>query len=177
VEFLLSSGLPTAPLPPASSILGPDLSEVFSKDKSTSLPPHRPCDCTIDLLPSITPPKGHLCSLSAPKREAIETYNNDALAARIICLSSSPAGAGFFFIGKKDGSLKPCIDYRGLNDITVKNRYPLPLAEPLSSPSSEVSNDEEGSSSVGRQLTPPRRRLRSRRRPCTIFWLWIPHLA
>ncbi|XP_048026370.1 uncharacterized protein LOC125255080 [Megalobrama amblycephala] len=36
-------------------------------------------------------------------------------------------GAGFFFVGKKDGSLRPCIDYRGLNNITVKNTYPLPL--------------------------------------------------
>lgn len=35
--------------------------------------------------------------------------------------------AGFFFVGKKDGSLRPYIDYRGLNNITVKNRYPLPL--------------------------------------------------
>ncbi|KAI2645965.1 Transposon Tf2-6 polyprotein [Labeo rohita] len=41
--------------------------------------------------------------------------------------SSSPAGAGFFFVKKKDGSLRPCIDYRGLNNITVKNTYPLPL--------------------------------------------------
>ncbi|WP_353799282.1 reverse transcriptase family protein, partial [Shigella sonnei] len=41
--------------------------------------------------------------------------------------SSSPAGAGFFFVKKKDGTLCPCVDYRGLNDITVKNRYPLPL--------------------------------------------------
>ncbi|KAG1924807.1 hypothetical protein F2P79_025921 [Pimephales promelas] len=38
-----------------------------------------------------------------------------------------PAGAGFFFVGKRDGSLRPCIDYRGLNNITVKNTYPLPL--------------------------------------------------
>ncbi|KAI3375755.1 hypothetical protein L3Q82_004053 [Scortum barcoo] len=36
-------------------------------------------------------------------------------------------GAGFFFVGKKDGSLQPCIDYSALNDISVKNRYPLPL--------------------------------------------------
>ena len=36
-------------------------------------------------------------------------------------------GAGFFFVDKKDGTLLPCIDYRGLNDITVKNRHPLPL--------------------------------------------------
>ncbi|KAL0149320.1 hypothetical protein M9458_055358, partial [Cirrhinus mrigala] len=65
-----------------------DLKEVFSKSRAASLPPHRPYDCAIELL---------------------------------------PAGAGFFFVGKKDGSLRPCIDYRGLNNITVKNTYPLPL--------------------------------------------------
>lgn len=54
-------------------------------------------------------------------------YINDALSAGIIRPSSSSVGAGFFFVEKKDGSLWPCIDYRGLNDITVKNRYPLPL--------------------------------------------------
>ena len=47
--------------------------------------------------------------------------------AGIIHPSSSPVGAGFFFISKKDKSLRPCIDYHGLNDITVKNKYPLPL--------------------------------------------------
>ncbi len=40
--------------------------------------------------------------------------------------STSPASAGFFFVKKKDGGLRPCIDYRGLNDITIKFRYPLP---------------------------------------------------
>ncbi|XP_060754879.1 serine hydrolase-like protein isoform X1 [Neoarius graeffei] len=104
-----------------------NLREVFNKSKATSLPPHRPYDCAIDLLPGTAPPKGRLYSLSAPERKAMEDYINDTLAAGIIRPSSSPAGAGFFFVGKKDGSLRPCIDYRGLNDITVKNRYPLPL--------------------------------------------------
>lgn len=54
-------------------------------------------------------------------------YLQESLAAGIIRPSSSPAGAGFFIVGKTDGSLHPCIDYRGLNAITVKNRYPLPL--------------------------------------------------
>ncbi|KAG1957249.1 retrotransposable element [Pimephales promelas] len=76
-----------------------DLKEVFSKSRAASLPPHRPYDCAIDLLS----------------------------ASGFIRHSSSPAGAGFFFVGKKDGSLRPCIDYRGLNNITVKNTYPLPL--------------------------------------------------
>ncbi|KAL0185787.1 hypothetical protein M9458_017457, partial [Cirrhinus mrigala] len=104
-----------------------DLKEVFSKSRAASLPPHRPYDCAIDLVPGTSPPKGKLYSLSAPEREAMEKYISDSLAAGFIRPSSSPAGAGFFFVGKKDGSLRPCIDYRGLNNITVKNTYPLPL--------------------------------------------------
>ncbi|CAM4463975.1 unnamed protein product [Leuciscus chuanchicus] len=104
-----------------------DLRAVFSRSRAVSLPPHRPYDCCIDLLPGSTPPRGRLYSLSAPEREALEKYLSESLDAGIIVPSSSPAGAGFFFVKKKDGSLRPCIDYRGLNDITVKNRYPLPL--------------------------------------------------
>ncbi len=103
-----------------------DLKRVFSKSRAASLPPHRPYDCAIDLLPGTSPPKGKLYSLSAPEREAMEKYISDSLAAKII-RPSSPAGAGFFFVKKKDGSLRPCIDYRGLNNITVKNTYTLPL--------------------------------------------------
>ncbi len=88
-----------------------DFREVFSKAKATSLPPHRPYDCAIDLLPGTSPPRGRLYSLSAPERKAMEDYINDSLAAGIIRPSSSPAGAGFFFVQKKDKSLRPCIDY------------------------------------------------------------------
>uniref|UniRef100_A0A3B3DGY8 Gypsy retrotransposon integrase-like protein 1 n=1 Tax=Oryzias melastigma TaxID=30732 RepID=A0A3B3DGY8_ORYME len=104
-----------------------DLKEVFSKTRATSLPPHRPYDCVIDLLPGTTPPRGRLYSLSSPEQQAMQEYIEDALASGLIRPSSSPAGAGFFFVKKKDGGLRPCIDYRGLNQITIKNRYPLPL--------------------------------------------------
>ncbi len=57
----------------------------------------------------------------------MDKYIKESLNAGLIRPSSSPAGAGFFFVKKKDGSLRPCIDYRGLNDITIRNRYPLPL--------------------------------------------------
>uniref|UniRef100_A0A8C6K7U4 Gypsy retrotransposon integrase-like protein 1 n=1 Tax=Nothobranchius furzeri TaxID=105023 RepID=A0A8C6K7U4_NOTFU len=57
----------------------------------------------------------------------MEEYINDSLKAGIIRHSTSPMGAGFFFVGKKDGTLRPCIDYRALNNITIKNRYSLPL--------------------------------------------------
>lgn len=57
----------------------------------------------------------------------MEKYINESLAAGLIRPSSSPVATGFFFVTKKDKSLWPCIDYRGLNNITVKNKYPLPL--------------------------------------------------
>lgn len=104
-----------------------DLGMVFSKDLALSLPPHQPYDCAIDLLPGAPLPTSRLYNLSRPEREAMERYIHDSLAAGIIRSSSSPVDAGFFFVGKKDGSLRPCIDYRGLNNITVKNKYPLPL--------------------------------------------------
>ncbi|KAK7913158.1 hypothetical protein WMY93_013369 [Mugilogobius chulae] len=104
-----------------------ELKEVFNKAKATSLPPHRAYDCAIDLLPGTSPPRGRLYSLSAREQQAMDEYISSALKVGIIRPSSSPAGAGFFFVDKKDKTLRPCIDYRGLNDITIKNRYPLPL--------------------------------------------------
>uniref|UniRef100_A0A8C5C6Y7 Gypsy retrotransposon integrase-like protein 1 n=1 Tax=Gadus morhua TaxID=8049 RepID=A0A8C5C6Y7_GADMO len=104
-----------------------DLKEVFNKVRATSLPPHHPYDCAIDLLPGSSPPRGRLFSLAAPETKVMDEYINNPLAAGIIRPSSSPAGAGFFFVDKKDKSLRPCIDYRGLNDVTIKDRYPLPL--------------------------------------------------
>ncbi len=57
----------------------------------------------------------------------MKTYIQEELAKGFIRPSTSPASAGFFFVKKKDGGLRPCIDYRGLNENTVKFRYPLPL--------------------------------------------------
>ncbi len=51
-----------------------DLRAVFSKSRASSLPPHRPHDCVIELLPGTSPPKGCLYSLSGPEREAMEKY-------------------------------------------------------------------------------------------------------
>lgn len=55
----------------------------------------------------------------------MERYISESLVARLIHTSCSPVGAGFFFVKKKDGMLHPCIDFRGLNEITVRNKYPL----------------------------------------------------
>ncbi|KAI2654269.1 Transposon Tf2-6 polyprotein [Labeo rohita] len=104
-----------------------DLLEAFSRTKATHLPPHRPGDCAIDLIPGATPPRGRIFPLSQAESEAMQKYIQEELAKGFITPSTSPASAGFFFVKKKDGGLRPCIDYRGLNEVTVKYRYPLPL--------------------------------------------------
>ncbi len=101
--------------------------DVFSKQAATQLPPHRAWDCAIDLLPGYKLPKGRVYSLSIPERKAMEEYIKEALNQGYIRPSSSPVASSFFFVGKKDGGLRPCIDYRALNSQTVKLPYPLPL--------------------------------------------------
>ncbi len=61
-----------------------DLCRVFSRSRATSLPPHRPYDCAIDLLPGTSPPKGRLYSLSCPEREAMDKYIKESLNAGLI---------------------------------------------------------------------------------------------
>ena len=100
---------------------------MFSKDKDLSLPQHRPYDYAIKLRPGALLPSSRLFNLSRPERMAMETYIQESLTAGVIRPSSSPVVAGFFFVAKKDKTLHPCLDYRGLNEITVKNKYPLLL--------------------------------------------------
>ncbi len=102
-------------------------SDVFCPTKASQLPPHRPWDCAIDLLPGESVPKGKIYPLSLPEQKAMEEYIEEALQQGYIRPSTSPAASSFFFVAKKDGCLRPCIDYRALNNITVKLRYPLPL--------------------------------------------------
>lgn len=137
MHCLRAAAPPVSSQPTAASLDSPDLlgvpriyhdlREAFCKDRARSLPPHRPYDCAIDLLPGAPLPSSRLYSISQPERDAMERYITESLAAGLIRPSSSPVPAGFFFVDKKDKSLRPCIDYRGLNQITVKNKYPLPL--------------------------------------------------
>ncbi|KAK3538406.1 hypothetical protein QTP86_001748 [Hemibagrus guttatus] len=95
-------------------------SDVFCPKKASKLPPHRPWDCAINLIPGEPVPQGRIYSLSLPEEKAMEEYITEALAQGYICPSTSPAASSFFFVAKKDGGLRPCIDYRALNKITVK---------------------------------------------------------
>lgn len=61
----------------------------------------------------------------------MQTCIKDSLHAGTIRPSASLARVGFYFISKKDGSVRPCIDYREINKITIKNKYPLPLVHSI----------------------------------------------
>lgn len=100
---------------------------MFSKAKATGLTPHRDYDCTIDILPGTQPPRGQVYPLSVQEQTAIEEDIQEALQQGHIVHSTSPASAGLFLVEKKEGGLWPCIDYRGLNSVTVKYPYALLL--------------------------------------------------
>lgn len=86
-------------------------------------------NCPIELLPGAEIPFGRVFPLAERKQEALKEYVQENLKKGS---STSPAGAGIFFVEKKDHSLRPCVDYLELNKITVKNRYPLSLMPELS---------------------------------------------
>lgn len=117
--------------PPEPSIIVPSqyhkYLDVFSKQGADTLPPHRSFDHTIPLEPNTQPPYGPIYSLSEPELKALRDYLDENLAKGFVRPSSSPAGAPILFVNKKDGGLRLCVDYRGLNKVTIKNRYPLPL--------------------------------------------------
>ena len=78
-----------------------DLAQVFSKEQASSLPPHRPYDCGIYLLPGAPLPVGRLYNLSVPEKETMRNYISESLASGIIRPSSSPVATVFFFRGQE----------------------------------------------------------------------------
>jgi hypothetical protein len=105
--------------------------DVFEKKNADTLPQHRPYDCGIELQEDAQPPFGPIYSLSQNELAALRDYLDENLAKNFIQHSKSHAGAPIMFVKKKDGSLRMCVDYHGLNKVTIKNRYPLPLISGL----------------------------------------------
>jgi len=112
-----------------------DFADVFSKAKATMLAPHREYDLRINL-EGTSPLLGTVYSLSQTELGALRTFIDEHLSYGFIRQSTSAHGAPVLFVRKKDGSLRLCVDYRGLNKISKKDRYPLPLiSDLLDSPS------------------------------------------
>ena len=83
----------------------------------------------IDLEDGKQPPYGPIYSLGPVELETLKTYIKTHLKTGFIRPSKSPASAPILFDKKPDGSLRLCVNYQGLNNLTIKNRYPLPLIE------------------------------------------------
>ncbi|GJY38099.1 putative reverse transcriptase domain-containing protein [Tanacetum coccineum] len=107
-----------------------DFPEVFPEDLP-GLPPTRQVEFQIDLVPGAVPVARAPYRLAPSKMEELSTQLQELSDKGFIRPSSSPWGAPVLFVKKKDGSFRMCIDYRELNKLTVKNRYPLPRIDNL----------------------------------------------
>ncbi|KAH9244808.1 hypothetical protein BASA81_017770 [Batrachochytrium salamandrivorans] len=102
-----------------------EFSSVFSESQANILPLHRSFDCTINLSSSAEPPYGRIYQLTREEDKVMQEWISENLAKGFIRNSSSPYGAPCFFVKQKETRL--CMDYRGLNKQTVKDRNPIPL--------------------------------------------------
>nr|XP_025639702.1 uncharacterized protein LOC112734559 [Arachis hypogaea] len=102
-----------------------DFSDVFSED-IPSFPPTREVDFSIELMPGTGPISIAPYRMAPLELTELKNQLEELLQKGFIRPSASPWGAPVLFVRKKDGSMRLCVDYRQLNKITVKNKYPLP---------------------------------------------------
>ena len=108
-----------------------DFADIFSKSKAGVLADHRPYNLKITLEEGASPPLRPIYSLSQEELLALGKFIDENTATRFIQPSRSPHGAPILFIWKKDGSLRLCCDFRGINRVSKKDRYPLRLINNL----------------------------------------------
>ncbi|MCH82353.1 retrotransposon protein, partial [Trifolium medium] len=107
-----------------------EFSDVFPNDVS-DLPPEREVEFTIDVVPGTSPISMAPYRMSAAEFEKLKEQLEELLEKKFIRPSVSPWGAPVLLVKKKDGSMRLCIDYRQLNKVTIKNKYPLPRIDDL----------------------------------------------
>ena len=100
-------------------------------DEPSGLPPDKGMEHVIPLLPDATPEFKHMYRLSPDEHAEGNKHITDLLNRQLIEPSTSPWGSPILFVKKKDGTLRMVIDYRALNKLTVKDRYPLPDIDDL----------------------------------------------
>ncbi|XP_074305802.1 uncharacterized protein LOC141641024 [Silene latifolia] len=107
-----------------------DFEGVFPEE-IPGLPPKRDVDISIDLKPGAGPISKPPYRMGPKEMEELKKQLDELAEKGYIRPSVSPWGAPVLFIKKKDGSLRLCVDYRRLNNVTIKNRYPLPRINDL----------------------------------------------
>ena len=108
-----------------------DSANIFSEKTYNQLPPHQTFDHVIDLKDIFVPKIAKVYPLNPAKKEACKAFIEEHLKTSRIVLSKSSQASPFFFVLKKDGTLRPCQDYQYLNSHTIRNAYPLPLISEL----------------------------------------------
>ncbi|KAF6515026.1 hypothetical protein HZS61_006160 [Fusarium oxysporum f. sp. conglutinans] len=101
-----------------------EFQDVFSPKEAEKLPPHRAGDHHIELIPGGKLPFGPLYGMSREELTALREWLDENLRKGFIRPSSSPVASPVLFVKKPGGGLRFCVDYRALNNITVKDRYP-----------------------------------------------------
>ena len=105
--------------------------DIMPSELPKELPPRRPIDHKIELLPWAKPPAQVPYRMAPAKLPELRKQLKELLDSGMIQPSRTPFGAHVLFQKKHDGSLRMCVDYRALNKVTIKNKYPIPLAAEL----------------------------------------------
>ncbi|XP_071924792.1 uncharacterized protein [Coffea arabica] len=100
-------------------------------DELVNLPPEREIEFEVNLCPGASPISKTPYRMAPAELKELKLQLQDLLERGFIHESGSPWGAPVLFVKKKDGTLRLCIDYRGLNNVTIKNKYPLPHIDEL----------------------------------------------
>ncbi len=108
-----------------------EFTDVFPSDLPFKLPPSRSIDHRIELEAGSVPPSKPAFRMSPSELDELKKQLTELEEHGFIQPSKSPFGAPVLFVKKKDGSTRMCVDYRALNKITIKNKYPLPRVEEL----------------------------------------------
>ena len=134
IAIAANQGKKDIPLEELVPTYAQDFREVFEKKASDKFPPSRSYDHEIKIDPAKSPQNkrwGKIYPLTLMEQDELRKFIDENLAKGFIRRSDSPYASPFFFVSKKDGKLRPVQDYRALNDLTIKDAYPLPLIESL----------------------------------------------
>jgi len=108
-----------------------EFSDVMFKELLDELPLIKQVDHAIEVMSKVAPPAKAPYRMNHEDLKELKVQLEDFLTKGYIKPSKSPYGAPVLFIHKKDGTLRMCVDYRALNKVIVKNRYPLPWINDL----------------------------------------------
>lgn len=123
--------LPPEPEPECIRMILKRYQDVFPEQLPSGLPPQREVDHAIELNCKDVPAGRPYTRMSYQELDELKKQLKELLEAGYIRPSKSPFGAPVLFVKKKDGTSRLCVDYRALNNITIKNKYPLPRVDEL----------------------------------------------